>query len=50
MPDQNARWTAVVEDAQPSPSVVSTELNDWQKVYRAGKGIIKFQQSMDRLD
>ena len=49
MPDQNARWTAVVEDAQPSPSVVSTELNDWQKVYRAGKGIIKFQQSMDRL-
>ena len=49
MPDQNARWTAVVEDAEPSPSVVSTELNDWQKVYRAGKGIIKFQQSMDRL-
>ena len=48
-PDEKSSWMTVVEDAEPSPSVVSTVLDDWVKVYRAGKGIVKFQKSMERL-
>ena len=48
-PDENSSWMTVIEDSEPSPSVVSTVLNDWIKVYRAGKGILKFQESMFRL-
>jgi hypothetical protein len=49
MPNQDAKWISMVEDAEPSPLVMSTVLNSWKKVYRAGKGILNFQSAMNRL-